>query len=114
MILAPRPALHSLVKRYLEYTEPVPLRVAIGTYNINGGKHFRSIVFKDVSLSDWLLDAHKTQKESGKYLFLMYFMYYIFKCLLIYQCFFLCLPDSTNCLLNVSLFYLDMVEKIHD
>ena len=63
---APKPALHSLVKRYLEYTEPVPLRVAIGTYNINGGKHFRSIVFKDVSLSDWLLDAHKLQKESGE------------------------------------------------
>lgn len=38
----------------------------MGTYNINGGKHFRSIVFKDVSLSDWLLDAHKTTKESGK------------------------------------------------
>ena len=79
MFLAPRPALHSLVKRYLEYTEPVPLRAAVGTYNINGGKHFRSIVFKDVSLSDWLLDAHKTQKESGKYLFMtdiFYVLYY--------------------------------------
>ena len=41
----------------------------MGTYNINGGKHFRSIVFKDVSLSDWLLDAHKTTKESGKFHF---------------------------------------------
>ena len=39
--LAPRPALHSLVKRYLDYSEPQPLRIAIGTYNINGGKHFR-------------------------------------------------------------------------
>ena len=65
-VSAPRPALHTLVKRYLEYSEPRPLRVAMGTYNINGGKHFRSIVFKDVSLSDWLLDAHKTTKESGK------------------------------------------------
>ena len=44
----------------------MPLRVAIGTYNINGGKHFRSIVYKDVSLSDWLLDAHKSEKQSGK------------------------------------------------
>jgi phosphatidylinositol-bisphosphatase len=34
------------------------LRVAIGTYNINGGKHFRSVVYKNVSLDDWLLDAH--------------------------------------------------------
>lgn len=63
-INAPRPALHTLVQRYSDYTEPSPLRVAIGTYNINGGKHFRSIVFKDVSLSDWLLDAHKTDKQS--------------------------------------------------
>ena len=67
MLSAPRPALHTLVKRYLEYSEPRPLRVAVGTYNINGGKHFRSIVYKDVSLSDWLLDAHKTTKESGKF-----------------------------------------------
>jgi hypothetical protein len=63
---APRPVLENLVNRYLSYSEPSPLRVAIGTYNINGGKHFRSIVYKDVSLSDWLLDAHKTPKESGK------------------------------------------------
>ena len=55
-----------LVNRYLDYSETLPLRVACGTYNINGGKHFRSIVYKDVSLSDWLLDAHKTVKGSGK------------------------------------------------
>ena len=65
-LAAPRPLLDSLVRRYLEYSEPLPLRVAVGTYNINGGKHFRSIVYKDVSLSDWLLDAHKTEKESGE------------------------------------------------
>ena len=47
----------------------------MGTYNINGGKHFRSIVFKDVSLSDWLLDAHKTTKESGKF-FVCYNMWF--------------------------------------
>ena len=80
MLSAPRPALHTLVKRYLEYSEPRPLRVAVGTYNINGGKHFRSIVYKDVSLSDWLLDAHKTTKESGKFL---QFYYLIVICALI-------------------------------
>ena len=31
--------------------------------------NFRSIVYKDVSLSDWLLDAHKVKKESGKCIF---------------------------------------------
>ena len=49
-----------------------PLRVAVGTYNINGGKHFRSIVYKDVSLSDWLLDAHKSEKIHGEWSVLMY------------------------------------------
>lgn len=34
------------------------MRIAVGTYNVNGGKHFRSVVYKDVSLSDWLLDSH--------------------------------------------------------
>ena len=50
----------------MNYTKPVPLRVAVGTYNINGGKHFRSIVYKDVSLSDWLLDAHKTNGNNNR------------------------------------------------
>ena len=33
--------------------------MAVGNYNINGGKHFRSVVFKDVSLGDWLLFDRK-------------------------------------------------------
>ena len=65
--VAPRPILLKLLSRRKEYTENIPLRVAVGTYNINGGKHFRSIVYKDVSLSDWLLDAHKSQKIHGSY-----------------------------------------------
>ena len=64
-VSAPRPILTKLLSRRKEYTESLPLRVAVGTYNINGGKHFRSIVYKDVSLSDWLLDAHKSQKIHG-------------------------------------------------
>lgn len=47
-----------MCRRHSEYTTPLPIRVAVGTYNVNGGKHFRSVVYKDVSLSDWLLDAH--------------------------------------------------------
>jgi hypothetical protein len=58
-LAAPRPILEKLVNRHADFTDPLPLRVAVGTYNINGGKHFRSIVYRDVSLSDWLLDAHK-------------------------------------------------------
>jgi hypothetical protein len=33
--------LTKLLSRRKEYTESLPLRVAVGTYNINGGKHFR-------------------------------------------------------------------------
>jgi phosphatidylinositol-bisphosphatase len=48
-----------MVSRQYEYTRHVDLRLAVGTYNVNGGKHFRSIVYKDRSLTDWLLDAPK-------------------------------------------------------
>ncbi|XP_036332879.1 synaptojanin-1 [Rhagoletis pomonella] len=57
MLHAPTTVLREMCKRYAEYVMPRTCRVAVGTYNVNGGKHFRSIVFKD-SLSDWLLDCH--------------------------------------------------------
>lgn len=46
-----------MCRRYTQYTTPLPVRIAVGTYNVNGGKHFRSVVYKDVSLADWLLDS---------------------------------------------------------
>ena len=61
--IAPRPILDKLVRRYRDFTESLPLRVAVGTYNINGGKHFRSIVYRDVSIVDWL-DAYKNKGEN--------------------------------------------------
>ncbi|XP_053984713.1 synaptojanin-1 [Hylaeus volcanicus] len=57
MLHAPPSVLREMCKRYNEYVTPINLRVGVGTYNVNGGKHFRSIACKDVSLSDWLLDA---------------------------------------------------------
>ncbi|CAH1997104.1 unnamed protein product [Acanthoscelides obtectus] len=60
---APIPVLRELCRRHCEYTEPLRLRIACATYNVNGGRHFRSVAFKDVKLSDWLLDAHL--KDSG-------------------------------------------------
>ena len=62
---APRPILERLVNRHRDFTEPLPLRVAMGTYNINGGKHFRSIVYKNVSLSDWIY-AHRQNGKKGE------------------------------------------------
>ncbi|KAF6204707.1 hypothetical protein GE061_018868 [Apolygus lucorum] len=48
--------LSELTERYLDYVETKELLIGVGTYNVNGGKHFRSVVYKDVSLTDWLLD----------------------------------------------------------
>lgn len=59
MLLAPSNVLREMCKRYRDFVNTKKLRVSIGTYNVNGGKHFRSVVYKDVTLSDWLLDAHK-------------------------------------------------------
>ena len=51
-------------RRWSEFVDFSPLRVAVGTYNINGGKHFRSVVYKHVSLDDWLLDAHTKKADN--------------------------------------------------
>lgn len=58
MLHAPTPVLREMCKRYTEYVDAKQIRVTVGTYNVNGGKHFRSVAYKDVSLADWLLDAH--------------------------------------------------------
>uniref|UniRef100_T1PI36 Phosphoinositide 5-phosphatase n=1 Tax=Musca domestica TaxID=7370 RepID=T1PI36_MUSDO len=64
MLHAPTTVLREMCKRYNEYVQPQTVRVAVGTYNVNGGKHFRSIVFKD-TLSDWLLDCHALARSKA-------------------------------------------------
>ncbi|XP_037946107.1 synaptojanin-1-like [Teleopsis dalmanni] len=64
MLHAPTTVLREMCKRYTEYIKPKTARIAVGTYNVNGGKHFRSIVFKD-SLSDWLLDSHALARSKA-------------------------------------------------
>ena len=63
-LAAPVPLCQSVIKRIEEFSQDEPLRVAVGTYNINGGKYFRSVVYKNVSLDDWLIDPHKQNQES--------------------------------------------------
>ncbi|XP_046406834.1 synaptojanin-1 isoform X1 [Ischnura elegans] len=65
MLHAPTSVLREMCNRYAEYTDPINARVAIGTYNVNGGKHFRSVVYKDLSLTDWLLDAPRIAKSQS-------------------------------------------------
>jgi len=56
-VFNPRSYREELCGRYLEYTERVPLRVCVGTWNVNGGKYAQSIAYKNQSLSTWLLDT---------------------------------------------------------
>ena len=55
----------AMIESYQEYSQPVKLRVSVGTWNVNGGKHFRSIAFKHEHIQDWLLDLPKIIKENS-------------------------------------------------
>ncbi|XP_047183476.1 synaptojanin-1 isoform X4 [Scophthalmus maximus] len=48
-----------MCQNYHKYTRPRQIRVGVGTWNVNGGKQFRSIAFRNQTLNDWLLDAPK-------------------------------------------------------
>ncbi|XP_056423067.1 synaptojanin-2 isoform X2 [Hyla sarda] len=52
-------ALKSMLERQFEFTNFKKTRVAVGTWNVNGGKQFRSNVLSTSELTDWLLDAPK-------------------------------------------------------
>ncbi|XP_014390683.1 PREDICTED: synaptojanin-1 [Myotis brandtii] len=49
--------LKSMCESFYKYSKPKKIRVCVGTWNVNGGKQFRSIAFKNQTLTDWLLDA---------------------------------------------------------
>ncbi|XP_041114662.1 synaptojanin-1-like isoform X9 [Polyodon spathula] len=51
--------LRGMCQNYNKYTKPKRIRVCVGTWNVNGGKQFRSIAFRNQTLTDWLLDAPK-------------------------------------------------------
>ncbi|XP_023373215.1 synaptojanin-1 [Otolemur garnettii] len=51
--------LKSMCENFYKYSKPRKIRVCVGTWNVNGGKQFRSIAFKNQTLTDWLLDAPK-------------------------------------------------------
>uniref|UniRef100_G1PZD3 phosphoinositide 5-phosphatase n=1 Tax=Myotis lucifugus TaxID=59463 RepID=G1PZD3_MYOLU len=49
--------LKSMCESFYKFSKPKKIRVCVGTWNVNGGKQFRSIAFKNQTLTDWLLDA---------------------------------------------------------
>ncbi|MED6266740.1 Synaptojanin-1 [Characodon lateralis] len=48
-----------MCQNHHRYTKPRQIRVCVGTWNVNGGKQFRSIAYRNQTLNDWLLDAPK-------------------------------------------------------
>lgn len=65
MLHAPTNVLREMCKRSPEYVYPLTVRISVGTYNVNGGKHFRSVVYKELSLHDWLLDAPRIAQNQS-------------------------------------------------
>ncbi|NXA42993.1 SYNJ2 protein, partial [Eudromia elegans] len=51
--------LKAMSERQLEFTSFKRVRVAMGTWNVNGGKQFRSNILGTSELTDWLLDSPK-------------------------------------------------------
>lgn len=56
MLHLPPSVLRAMCSRQLEYTIPLKARVTVATWNVNGGKHFNSVVFRNHPMSDWLVD----------------------------------------------------------
>ncbi|XP_075059511.1 synaptojanin-2 isoform X2 [Mixophyes fleayi] len=51
--------LKAMSERQFEFTNFKRTRIAVGTWNVNGGKQFRSNILSASELTDWLLDAPK-------------------------------------------------------
>ncbi|OCT79994.1 synaptojanin-2-like isoform X2 [Xenopus laevis] len=51
--------LKAMSERQFEFTNYKRTRVAMGTWNVNGGKQFRSKILSTSELTDWLLDSPK-------------------------------------------------------
>jgi len=58
-----------MIQSYADYMRPVNFRVSVGTWNVNGGKHFRSIAFKHEHITDWLLDLPKIIRSTAPGMF---------------------------------------------
>lgn len=70
-----------MVERHEDYTYSEKLRISVGTWNVNGGKHFRSIAHKHESITDWLLDLPKFTQESrpgGTEIFKKFFTFRVY------------------------------------
>ncbi|XP_077005469.1 synaptojanin-2 isoform X2 [Tamandua tetradactyla] len=58
LLVTPR-ILKAMSERQSEFTNFKRIRIAMGTWNVNGGKQFRSNLLGTGELTDWLLDSPK-------------------------------------------------------
>ncbi|XP_053769465.1 synaptojanin-2 isoform X6 [Desmodus rotundus] len=56
LLVTPR-ILRAMLERQSEFTSFKQIRIAMGTWNVNGGKQFRSNLLGTAELADWLLDS---------------------------------------------------------
>ncbi|XP_067398580.1 synaptojanin-2 isoform X1 [Emydura macquarii macquarii] len=56
--------LKAMTEHQFEFTHFNRIRVAMGTWNVNGGKQFRSNILGTSELTDWLLDSPKLSGAS--------------------------------------------------
>lgn len=56
-LLATPRILKAMTERQSEFTNFKQIQIAMGTWNVNGGKQFRSNLLGTAELTDWLLDA---------------------------------------------------------
>ncbi|KAK4470475.1 hypothetical protein MN116_006026 [Schistosoma mekongi] len=56
----PPTLLTNILHKYSEFIQIQNLRLFVGTWNVNGGKHFRSVAHKHECVTDWLLDLAQT------------------------------------------------------
>ena len=56
--------LRAVCEREDQFCSPRSIRVAIGTWNVNGGNYFRSVAFKHQPMTEWLLDNPEIVQKS--------------------------------------------------
>lgn len=56
LLVTPR-VLRAMAERQSEFTHFKRIHVAVGTWNVNGGKQFRTNLLGTAELADWLLDS---------------------------------------------------------
>ncbi|XP_064454361.1 synaptojanin-2 isoform X4 [Mirounga angustirostris] len=64
LLVTPR-ILRAMAERQSEFTHFKRIRIATGTWNVNGGKQFRSNLLGTAELADWLLDSPKLAGLAG-------------------------------------------------